>query len=335
MTRYSVFLGAPSNTNIYAELDGEQKCSYRWYTASSPDLVLPPGTLEAVSRRISMLYENIIFDREEEEGDYAGISVQSEGEQIEIDRTTFITWPPTTIERGISASKSRISFLHASTSISRMQTMQGTQETQETGSYDHSSASSITRFPAFHFSLHGVTSLAHLVGRLHSEQDGARKKGIDAGKEVAVLKLILGDDDGSVCKLTAWREVAECWGGSDPDPSAPGIKRGDIVLLESTSAHQGSPVKVNLIQISVFFHYSFILVTQIDVLVSSDPANTSHLSLTASPHLKSKAEICYRTMPNSPEDARFRPDLRLGFSDSTVRKVSEVVSWFESMAGLR
>ncbi|CAL1706096.1 unnamed protein product [Somion occarium] len=323
MTRYSVFLGAPSNTNIYAELDGEQKCSYRWYTASSPDLVLPPGTLEAVSRRISMLYENIIFDREEEEGDYAGISVQSEGEQIEIDRTTFITWPPTTIERGISASKSRISFLHASTSISRMQTMQGTQETQETGSYDHSSASSITRFPAFHFSLHGVTSLAHLVGRLHSEQDGARKvnilvailevegpdvirvkKGIDAGKEVAVLKLILGDDDGSVCKLTAWREVAECWGGSDPDPSAPGIKRGDIVLLEN-------------------------------VLVSSDPANTSHLSLTASPHLKSKAEICYRTMPNSPEDARFRPDLRLGFSDSTVRKVSEVVSWFESMAGLR
>lgn len=36
-----------------------------------------------------------------------------------------------------------------------------------------------------------------------------------------------------------------------------------------------------------------------------------------------------------PEDARYRPDLRLGISDSAVRKVSTVVAWFESMAGLR
>lgn len=60
------------------------------------------------------------------------------------------------------------------------------------------------------------------------------KRGVDAGKEVSLLKLIIGDDDGAVCKLTAWREVAESWGGADPDvPTS--IKRGDVVLFESTS----------------------------------------------------------------------------------------------------
>lgn len=39
-------------------------------------------------------------------------------------------------------------------------------------------------------------------------------------------------------------------------------------------------------------------------------------------------------MPNSPEDARFRPDLRLGYSDNAVGRVAALVSWFESMAGL-
>jgi hypothetical protein len=55
------------------------------------------------------------------------------------------------------------------------------------------------------------------------------KKGPDAGKEVSVLKMILGDEDGSVCKLTAWREVADAWG-------ALGVKRGDIIYLERMCA---------------------------------------------------------------------------------------------------
>ena len=57
------------------------------------------------------------------------------------------------------------------------------------------------------------------------------KKGADAGKEIAVLRLILGDEEGCICKLTAWREVAETWGGID---DAVGVKRGDILYLEST-----------------------------------------------------------------------------------------------------
>jgi hypothetical protein len=62
----------------------------------------------------------------------------------------------------------------------------------------------------------------------------------------------------------------------------------------------------------------------------------SPLSLTASPNLKSKAEICYRILPRTsfPDDVRLRPDLNLGRSDVAVRRVSEIVRWFETMVGL-
>lgn len=65
---------------------------------------------------------------------------------------------------------------------------------------------------------------------------------------------------------------------------------------------------------------------------SCDPSTSATLS--ASPHLKSKLTICYRTMPHTQEDNRLRPDLRLGDSDASVRKVAVVVRWFEQMAGL-
>jgi hypothetical protein len=70
----------------------------------------------------------------------------------------------------------------------------------------------------------------------------------------------------------------------------------------------------------------------IDVMATWD--TTTSPTLTASPYLKSKAEICYRTMPYTHEDNRLRPDLRLGESDAAVRKVAGLVRWFEGMAGL-
>lgn len=59
-------------------------------------------------------------------------------------------------------------------------------------------------------------------------------------------------------------------------------------------------------------------------------------TITASPNLRSRAEICYRTMPRTsvPADMRLRPDLRLGASDAAVRRVAAVVAWIERMAGL-
>lgn len=59
------------------------------------------------------------------------------------------------------------------------------------------------------------------------------KKGPDSGKEVSILKIIVGDEDGGVCRLTAWREVAEQWGGSYANTPAPSLKRGDVVYLQS------------------------------------------------------------------------------------------------------
>lgn len=123
-----------------------------------------------------------------------------------------------------------------------------TQETQETASYNYSDASSIGRFPAFSFSLHALTSLSALTA-MSKGGKGSRKvailaavlevegpdtitikQGKDAGKQVSLLKMILGDEDGNVCKLTAWREIADAWGGN---VASPAVKRGDILFIES------------------------------------------------------------------------------------------------------
>ncbi|KAH9486173.1 hypothetical protein JR316_0000237 [Psilocybe cubensis] len=186
-------------------------------------------------------------------------------------------------------------------------------ESQSFGNY--SDASSIARFPSFHFNLHTLTSLSSLVERKFKgsvkiscllavlEVEGPDtiriKNGAEAGKEVSILKIVLGDEEGTVCKLTAsWREIAEDWGGAG---KAVATKRGDIVYLEN-------------------------------VMASCDPATS--ITLSPSPYLKSVLTICYRSMPYSHEDGRMRPDLRLGFSDPAVRKVAAVVSWFEDLAGL-
>lgn len=166
------------------------------------------------------------------------------------EQTTLITWPPSAPDVNAQQEAKSISFLRPTASLSRVRTQ--FDETQETGSYDYSDASSINRFPNFHFNLHQLTPLSRLssVGAADREQsrkvsllaavlevegpDTIRvKKGVDAGNEVSILKLIIGDEDGAICKLTAWRDVAEAWGGSDPDPTTPGVKRGDVVFLQS------------------------------------------------------------------------------------------------------
>ena len=143
----------------------------------------------------------------------------------------------------------------ASQSFRKTQQDFQTQTQPESQSFGpHSSTSSIAHFPSFHFSLHTVTSLSSLAAQVTGTIPGTKgkltrkvnlvlvvleiegpdtiriKNGAEAGKEVSLLKLILGDEEGSVCKLTAWREVAEEWGGSG---QATGTKRGDVVYLES------------------------------------------------------------------------------------------------------
>ncbi|KAJ4473091.1 hypothetical protein J3R30DRAFT_762802 [Lentinula aciculospora] len=316
---YHVFLGAPSAQTL---VQSHQAIPYRWTTCTPQGIkeppvpfssysLLPRATLEAASRRISLMYQNAIFQDDE---------VEQEPEELrEEGGSTFITWPPTLSDgeenpREDTKLNNSRSFMSITT---RLESQLETQETQESQSFNYSDSSSIARFPKFHFNLHFITSLASIRKASKAEYGSPKvnvllavlevegpdtvrtKKGLDAGKEISILKIILGDEDGSVCKLTAWRETADVWGGSVPKDVAP--KRGDVVLIEN-------------------------------VMASHDPSTSP--TLTASPNLRSKLEICYRTMPYTHEDMRLRPDLRLGGSDASVRKVASVAKWFERMAGL-
>ena len=180
----------------------------------------------------------------------------------------MITWPPTineTTRNGEEAhqannntpgppnNKSLAADFFEETSSARSSQLESqldslldTQESQSLRNYYYSDASSIARFPTFHFNLHTLTSLSQLseikfqgsvkvnvllaVLEVEGPDTIRIKKGPEAGKEVSILKMILGDEEGTACKLTAWREVAEEWGGSGKTVAA---KRGDIVHIES------------------------------------------------------------------------------------------------------
>lgn len=317
---YRIFFGAPRASDI----DNDPNF-YQWETVSSKpntkdrsvqsfhsnqSIILPPAALEAASRRISLMYENAIFDNTEQ---HLYEEETSWEEFRQRDETTTYTWPPT--NQDISKNYSSASFLDISKSghTSADFGLYQTQDTRVSQSYEYSDASSIARFPDFHFHLHSLISLTSLRGTNERgsrkistllavlEVDGPTtvkiKRGPDIGKEVSMLSLVLGDEDGTVCKLTAWRGVADAWGGGE----GMGVKRGDIIYIEN-------------------------------VVASWDP--TTSPALTASPFQKSKMQICYRTMPYTHEDNSLRPDLRLGVSDAAVRKVTAVVRWFEKIAGL-
>ena len=143
-------------------------------------------------------------------------------------------------------STSSVDIKRKNTDASAMSHFAETQPVESQSFGNYSDASSIGRFPSFHFSMHALSSLSQLTAdKVKSstkinlllavlEVEGPEtlrlKKGIDTGQEVSVLKLILGDEEGYVVRLTAWRETAEDWGGSGTGVAT---KRGDIVHIES------------------------------------------------------------------------------------------------------
>ena len=368
MSTYQVFLGAPSLNAI----DNNNTLEYQWEIISSQsqsDVAHEPfptlsdlptiETLDDASRRVSLIYQNVIFNDEDDDDSWeqGEQSEEIEKEQSKLagtgkwtacclnrilnpacspDQTTTITWPPTIEQNPLERSRSRSSFAQSSflntPSRSYVGSQFRTRDTQGTQSFNYSDASSIACFPTFHFNLHALVSITQLVKQkivgtikvstlsavLEVEgPDTVRiKSGKDAGKEVAVLRLILGDEGGSISKLIAWREVAECWGGQQ---STAAVKRGDIVLIES------------MCFMPLTYHfYSLFLYS--DVTIAFDPKSSP--IITASPFLKSSLTICYRTMPYVKSDSRLRPDLRLGQGDAAVRKVAAVVAWFQRLTGL-
>ena len=63
---------------------------------------------------------------------------------------------------------------------------------------------------------------------------------------------------------------------------------------------------------------------------------TPLLTLTASPNLQSRLQICFRALPTvARQDAGLRPDLRMGAVDARIRRVGKVVQWFLEVAKIR
>ena len=239
MKHYRVFLGAPSP----ASLDRNEG-DFEWETFTTTAPVLDASVFEAASRRISRLYENIIFAEDDDE-DIGGANDSTffDAEHSSRAAETFITWPPTQ-NRTRDASGSQVSSGLQESTI---------EETQETASHEYSDTSSIGRFPHFSFNLHTLRLVKALIDMAKSsrtkgtlkvnvlmavlEVEGPDavtiRKGQYAGNQASILKMILGDGDGNILKLTAWRDVAEMWGiGTDTQPP---IRRGDIVLFQSAS----------------------------------------------------------------------------------------------------
>ena len=127
------------------------------------------------------------------------------------------------------------------------------QDTQETNfeSTFISGRSSILLYPLFSFNVHNVLQLSSVVQRARGvapesikasvlvaivELEGpdtvTTKKAHLEGSKISRLRLTVGDDDDSIVSLTAWRETAERWGNTTDEV---GLKRGDVVFLESLS----------------------------------------------------------------------------------------------------
>ncbi|KAJ1309714.1 hypothetical protein OPQ81_006479 [Rhizoctonia solani] len=166
-----------------------------------------------------------------------------------------------------------------------------------------STSSSIAHFPTFHFSLRTLTPLRVALtpaGRgsvkvnllvAVMDVDGPDMITTKTGQETHLLKLVIGDDEGAVGKITAWGETALEWAGAK---KMLGLRRGDIVYLS-------------------------------DIQVTSVPPDPP--TLTASPRQNSGIQLCYRTKIRTDQDKKLQPDLRLGSTDTCVRRVATFVEW--------
>ncbi|THH13829.1 hypothetical protein EW146_g6430 [Bondarzewia mesenterica] len=153
--RYRVFLGAPIPKDISS--------SGLWHKISSAPAPLPsqsqpsgylPSTLSAASRRISLLYQNIIF-KDEERDEESHLDPEEENETRQ-EQTTLLTLGPTQnhdqADLTPSLKPDSISFIET----------QFAESYSYNDTYSTNSDASIARFPTFHFSLHTLVSISDL-----------------------------------------------------------------------------------------------------------------------------------------------------------------------------
>ncbi|KAF9514919.1 hypothetical protein BS47DRAFT_1342527 [Hydnum rufescens UP504] len=300
------------------------------YSALNRSLsLLSAGDIEFANQNISTVYKGVIFREDEPDGlhldneesldqDYTRDSVEEYDDSW---TTTNVDIVPDRSVAGEVVSLNNPALPQGGSLIRR----ESTRSTLSHSFYSDSE-SSIAMFPNFQFSLHELVNLSALMSERNIQRNqgaaAARKmtklsflagvlevdgpdvvelkRGPDAGMEVALLKLIVGDDRGSIIKITAWRQTAEEWAGSD-EANHPAIKKGDIVCFKNVWFCEAPP----------------------DVP-----------TVTANPKIRSSHEICYRSLPVVPADRRFTPDLRLGRGDAAVRRVADMAMWMERIAGL-
>ncbi|KAI6096550.1 hypothetical protein EV401DRAFT_2247628, partial [Pisolithus croceorrhizus] len=187
-----------------------------------PSLAYPTAaaTSDEAGRRISLLYQNIIFKNSDKDGERID-GADGETQDDDEPATTFLTRPPG--PAATQPSKKSVSTTNPPsfplTSESQPQATYGAQDT----AYSEKNTSSVTRFPNFQFNIYTAISLSSLRNTLCWRDEVRQKKvnvlvavlvvegvntvyvksGLRAGQESPVFKRILGDEEGCVCQITA------------------------------------------------------------------------------------------------------------------------------------
>ena len=100
-----------------------------------------------------------------------------------------------------------------------------TQDASASGSYSDTAVSRLSLLASRAFGP-GFPARKGCAFCLHS-----RSRWAGRGHAVSALRLIVGDEESTICKLTALRDVAETWGGTTMHTE--GVCRGDVVYFES------------------------------------------------------------------------------------------------------
>ncbi|WVQ72066.1 hypothetical protein IAR50_001610 [Cryptococcus sp. DSM 104548] len=132
----------------------------------------------------------------------------------------------------------------------------------------------------------------------------------------------VGRDSEMSCDVKLWDKCAREWGDER-------LKRGDVLLLENVELKPASarePPHLNITpatnpKITILFRTipSFTTASRSDYIYRRPN--------TILPDLGEKREVVK-------EDRQLRPDLRLGRNDVGIRKVGDVVAWFEQWLGV-
>lgn len=241
---YRIFTGAPC---IKGFPDSDQP-TWQTLTTRENTSVIPSASLQQVDSRLSLIYQNVIFNSEDESEEIRNFL---EDGAFPCSSTAFC---------GLifASDPSNSSFLEGPSSIGpSLAKNHGSSKSQECtfdadmsgeNSTFLSEGSSIRRFPTFAFNPNSISSLSLLSGMLEQSYESARialllgilevdgpsyvKSKAPPHTEMALLKIVAGSEDGSLCKIVAWRETAEIWSGDYQDRA---LKRGDIVLFESAN----------------------------------------------------------------------------------------------------